>query len=250
MNMDKPGLRNILVPMLLRGNLWAALGWLLLERQVCILTRKRGNEEEWRHSREGGNPHSREGENLRHPGPLCSPYSTTFLVPMLLRGNLWAALEWLLLEEQVCILTRKRGNEEEWRHSREGGNPHSREGENLRHPGPLCSPYSTTFLVPMLLRGNLWAALGWLLLEEQVCILTRKRGNEEEWRHSREGGNPHSREGENLRHPGPLCSPYSTTFLVPMLLRGNLWAALEWLLLERQVCIPTRERGNEETEET
>ena len=67
---------------------------------------------------------------------------------------------------------------------------------------------------------------------------------------SREGGNPHSREGENLRHPGPLCSPYSTTFLVPMLLRGNLWAALEWLLLERQVCIPTRERGNEETEET
>ena len=34
-------------------------------------------------------------------------------------------------------------------------------------------------------------------------------------------------------------------FLVPMLLRGNLWAALEWLLLERRVCIPTRERGNE-----
>ena len=112
MNMDKPGLRNILVPMLLRGNLWAALGWLLLEEQVCILTRKRGNEEEWRHSREGGNPHSREGENLRHPGPLCSPYSTTFLVPMLLRGNLWAALEWLLLERQVCIPTRERGNEE------------------------------------------------------------------------------------------------------------------------------------------
>ena len=184
----KAGLHNFLVPMLLRGNLRAALEWLLLERQVCILTRKRGNEEEWRHSREGGNPHSREGENLRHLGPLCSPYSTTFLVPMLLRGNLWVVLEWLLLERQVCIPTRERGN------------------------------------------------------EKQVCILTRKRGNEEEWRHSREG--------ENLRHMGPLCSPYSTTFLVPMLLRGHLWAALGWLLLERQVCIPTRERGNEEREET
>ena len=43
-----------------------------------------------------------------------------------------------------------------------------------------------------------------------------------ELRHSREGGNPHSHVCGKLRHPGPLCSPYSsTTFLVPMLLRGN-----------------------------
>ena len=48
----------------------------------------------------------------------------------------------------------------------------------------------------------------------------------------------------------PAFAGMTYLFLVPMLLRGNLWAALGWLLLERQVCIPTRERGNEETEET
>ena len=88
----------------------------------------------------------------------------------------------------------------------------------------------------MLLRGNLWATLGWLLLERQVRIPTRERGNDEF---------PRARE---LWIPAFAGMTY--LFLVPMLLRGNLWAALGWLLLERQVCIPTRERGNEETEET
>ena len=128
----------------------------------------------------------------------------------------------------------------------------------LRHPGPLCSPYFINHISGS--HAPAWEPVGCfgMVAAGETGLHSHagawERGNEEcpgkTLRHSREGGNPHSHVCGNLRHQGPLCSPYSTTFLVPMLLRGNLWVVLEWLLLERQVCVPTRKRGNEEKQPT